>query len=195
MVIVEAGSSLQAEAEGLLPLLSSLGQISFVLIKQVGKDWRQALDDLLNFIDDKGIRSASFIAFGDSSVLIQALCLKKPKLLRTIVFFDGATRAHPSKFVKAVEKLEGFLPLGLPFRSDFPGFDGKPFLQRIRCPVLVGLSANADQYRSEQAELLVSGMPTSFFIKFESINIADQLAKVIEDFQAVPAKSPQKNLR
>ena len=195
VILIESGSQFETEAERLQALLSDLGQISIIKIKEIGKDWRQALNDLLEFLDSEGVRSASFIAFEDATVLVQALCLRRPKLLRTIVFIDGVTRAHPSSFVKMVEKIENFLPLGLPFRSDFPGFDGKPFLQRIRCPVLVGLSAKANQYRKEQASLLVSGMPTSFLIEFEPNELEQQIRKAMDEFQQIPVKMPQKNLR
>lgn len=195
IVLIEQDSRLKESAEKVVNLLSQMGQISLIAIRKIGKDWRLALEDILDFIENNGIRSASFIAFEDAAVIVQAICLKKPRLIRTIVFVDGVTRAHPSGFVTLIEKAEKFLPLGLPFRSDFPGFDGKPFLQRIRCPVLIALSAGAEPYVQQQAQLFLDGMPTSFLIDLPQNQFEDCLARAIESFQLVPAKSPQKNLR
>lgn len=194
VLVVEAGSEFEVRAEQLAKQLLDLGQICILKVYLLD-DWRKGVEELLEFFDSSGIRTASFIALGDASVLVQAICLKKVRLIRTLVFVDGATRAHASRFVKFIDRVEGYLPLGLPFRSDFPGFDGKPFLQRIRCPVLIVLSPLASEYRKEQAKLLVEGMPTSFLVDFNNDNFDQGLISAIKDFQEVPAKSPQKNLR
>lgn len=195
ILLVEKGSRFELIAQAIASLLADIGQILLIVVREIGQDWRAASNELLSFIDSNNIRSVSFVAFGDSAVVAQALALRRPRLLRTMTFIDGATRAHPSSFVRLVEKIEGYLPLGLPFRSDFPGFDGKPFLQRIRCPVLVVLSPYADQYRKAQARLFQYGMPTSFLIEIGEDEVEQQIARAIVDFQNIPVKMPQKNIR
>lgn len=174
----------------------SLGQLCVVELDSLAmtQNWQKVVDELIALLDLLKIRNAAFIAFEDASIIAQALCLRRPRLVRTLVFVDGATRAHPSSFVRLLDRVEKFLPLGLPFRSDFPGFDGKPFLQRIRCPVLVALSAGASPYRKEQAKLLVEGMPTSFLKNLSEQEPGADLVAAVEEFQNIPAKCPQKNL-
>ena len=140
----------------------------------------------------RGTRQASFVTFGACGSLVQSLALQELKSVRTIVFIDAATRAHPSDFTKLVDRIEHALPLGLPLRLKQTGFDAKPFLQRIRCPVLVVTSPAATPFQLAEAEVLEAGLPTAWRIQLPAAGEPSALASLVLDFQEIPAKCPQK---
>jgi pimeloyl-ACP methyl ester carboxylesterase len=198
VVLVQKNSDFCVLADKISESLSNLGQTYFLVLEDFGQDWKPALNLLQDFLDSSAIRNASFIAFENSSVLIQALVLKKPKLVRSLVFIDPRTREKSTAFSELIAKLENYLPLGLPFRSDFDGFDGKPFLQRIRCPMLLLLRTSSDPYLNEQIKVMNSSAPTSFFADISSFaadEVESKLDQTIRNFFDVPAKFPQKNLK
>ena len=67
---------------------------------------------------------------------------------------DATTRPHPSTWTRLITRIESLLPIGLPLRSSDVVFNGKPFLQRIRCPVLVLSTAQATPYQMAEAKVL-----------------------------------------
>ena len=157
--------------------------------------WLSISEELRAVFLSKAIRQASIVGLGAAGTLLQRLCLTEPKLVRTAVFVDAATRAHPSKASRMVDWLEEHLPLGLPLRLRQEGFDGKPFLQRIRCPSLVVTTALADDYLHSQAQALASHLPTAWRLRLSSPGEEDQLMQAVLDFYDVAARCPQKNLR
>jgi hypothetical protein len=156
-------------------------------------NWRELTASLLEYLNRKNIRQASFIAFSDASSIVLNLSLNELKLVRSMVIIDAATRPHPSFFQRLVDKLENFLPLGLPLRSYGKGFDAKSFLQRMRCPVLVITSHQAGHYIKTQTEIFKQGLPTAWAETLSDVNPAHQLQQMILEFQQTPAKCPQKN--
>ena len=158
-------------------------------------NWGEFGRQLDTGLTDNRVRQANFIAFGASAVLVQDLALRNAKIVRSAVFVDGHTRP-PSGFVeRALSALEQRLPLGLPFRIRRKEFDGKPFLQRLRFPILLLNTVRANQYQIEQSRMMSELIPTSF-LEIVSGRTAENQAKEIEvllqEFQSVPAKCPQK---
>ena len=198
MVILHfSGSAFEAAARELYNSLENSGQIHLISIKHFSDDWQIALDTLLQFLEQKGIRNASFAGFEDCTVLLQALILKRPKLVRSLILIDPATRARPTAFQEWISRVEHLLPLGLPFRSEIEGFDAEPFLQRIRCPLLLVLASKTDAYKKEQLEKISQRAPTSFFVEIDAshpLEFNRKLHDSILQFFEIPAKSPQKNI-
>ncbi len=155
-------------------------------------NWRELTGKLLQLLGEKGIRQASFIALGEASSIVQSLALTDLKLVRTLILVNASTRPHPTRRARIIRKLEQWLPLGLPFRSDIEGFDSKPLLQRIRCPVLIVSTVGAGKYFHAQADELARGLPTAWQLTLNSSEALSELSDAIEDFQEIPAKCPQK---
>jgi hypothetical protein len=158
-------------------------------------NWQSLTKLLLDLLEIKGIRQASFVSFSDASALVMNISLQDLKLVRTLVLVDAATRPHPSLFSRMIDRLERFLPLGLPMRSYSKGFDAKSFLQRIRCPVLVVTTQRASLFILKEAEILMSSLPSAWYCKLDTIDEVGQLNIQVMEFQKVPAKCPQKNMR
>lgn len=155
------------------------------------RNWGALSRALRGALAEKSVRQCSLVGFGAASAIVQQLLLLEPKLVRTLTLVDGASRAHPSLLMKIADKLEAFLPLGLPLRLKKSGFDSKPFLQRMRCPVLIVSTAQSSAYIKQQAELLSQRIPTSWRCALKSGDQASELSKLILEFEEVPAKCPQ----
>lgn len=161
--------------------------------KITDQNWRELGSALRTFLHAKGIRQASFVGFGAAGTLVQNLCLLEPKTVRTAVLFRAASRAHPSVVGRIVDRLESSLPLGLPLRLAVGGFDSRPFLQRIRCPVLIVVPPGASVDERRDAEMMAKRMPTAWEIVLGAENVVDEFTQRVLEFTDVPAKAPQKN--
>jgi hypothetical protein len=157
-------------------------------------NWGELSGQLLAQLKELSIRQASFVGFGAACSLIQNVCLQDIKLVRTAVFVDAASRAHPSALARFIDRVERALPLGLPLRLKNQGFDAKPYLQRMRCPALVVTTETASPHIRNEAELLEAMLPTSWRLDISTSDAVDKLAEQILNFQEVPARCPQKNL-
>ena len=156
------------------------------------KNWAEITRSLETCFDEEKIRQASIVAFGSASTIAQHLSLLSQKRVRSLILVDAETRPHPGPWSKMTDWLEKQLPLGLPLRSNSEAFDGKPFLQRIRCPVMVVTSPEADSYTLFEAETLLERLPISWRSELSVDDSANQLARLAVEFQDVRAKCPQK---
>jgi pimeloyl-ACP methyl ester carboxylesterase len=157
-------------------------------------NWKILSQKLLEKLDQLAVRQASLVGFGSASSLAQYLALTEIKLVRSLVLINATCRPHPNWRDRLIDRLEGALPLGLPFRSSTEGFDSKPFLQRVRCPVLLAVTIDADLFIRSQVAEMEKVLPTAWMIALDSANQSAHLAKLVEEFQEVPVKCPQKNL-
>jgi pimeloyl-ACP methyl ester carboxylesterase len=157
------------------------------------EQWALVAEELFTTLSTLSIRQAHLVSCGaGGSALAQALMLAKPKLVRTMILVDPATRAMPTILDRAIERVERALPLGLPFRSTQIGFDSKPYLQRMRCPVLIVTTARASAYENGEAATLVASLPTAWVAHIErSEQEAQYLLSQWRAFQETPAKCPQ----
>ena len=147
VLLIEKGDSEPAPRQLVEALQSRTRALLIEAPPILDSGWEEQSAAFGQFLASNGIRQASFVTFGACGSLVQALALREPKLVRTIVFINAATRSHPSAITKFIDRVEHALPLGLPLRLRESGFDAKPFLQRIRCPVLVVTSAKASANR------------------------------------------------
>jgi pimeloyl-ACP methyl ester carboxylesterase len=192
VVLHERGDTLRL-ATTLTETLSTKGRVLRIETPVVNdQNWEDLTTALLALLSERAVRHAAFISFGACGALVQALALRALRLVRTIVFVDASTRAHPSRMSRVVDQIEKWLPLGLPLRLAQSGFDAKPFLQRIRCPVLVVISPAASPYERSEATVLEAGLPTAWMATLGTANTSEELAALVLEFQEVPAKCPQK---
>ncbi|NBO19860.1 MAG: hypothetical protein EBV03_11700, partial [Proteobacteria bacterium] len=162
VVLHERGDSLPLAA-ALVQTLTAKGRVLQIETPVINDhNWEGLTTELLALLSEKTVRHAAFISFGACGALVQALALQALKMVRTIVLVDASTRAHPSRISRLVDRVEQWLPLGLPLRLAQSGFDAKPFLQRIRCPVLVVSSPAGSAYERSEAAVLEAGLPTAW---------------------------------
>jgi hypothetical protein len=164
--------------------------IKIVIPEVEDANWRAIAAQFRNFHKERSLKHLSYVAFGGATTIVQYEALTNLRNIRTIVLVDATMRPHPSLFLRIVDKIEEKLPLGLPLRFNSDAFDSKPFLQRIRCPILVVTTRHASQYELEQAKQFLSVLPVAWgaTLKAESGELNDLLMQ----FSAVQAKSPQR---
>jgi len=185
-------SRYQQFAQRLYDQLTAGCRALLILLPRIdSRNWREVSDELRETAARKGLRQISLIAFGDAAASAQDLALRQAKLVRSLVLVDAHTRPHPSRCSRLLAAIERSLPLGLPFRRRDGGFDGKPFLQRLRCPVLIA-TTGSDAYAQGEARALHEGAPISWRLECGS---PQELAAALRSFQEIPVKRPQKNLR
>lgn len=158
------------------------------------RNWESLATELRELLRAASIRQASFVTFGAACSLVEFLCLSDLKLARTLVFVDATSRPHPSLWSKLIERIERSLPLGLPLRIGSTALDAKPYLQRIRCPVLVVTSTVANEYTRAEAALFEARLPTSWILNLKSADQVAELSEQVLAFEEVPARCPQKNV-
>ncbi|MEZ4753652.1 MAG: hypothetical protein R3A13_05000 [Bdellovibrionota bacterium] len=156
------------------------------------KNWKQITEALEACIDEAKIRQSSIVAFGSASTIAQHLSLLSQKRVRSLILVDAETRPHPGVWSRCVDWLEKQLPLGLPLRSKSEAFDGKPFLQRLRCPVMIVTSPEADAHSLAEANILLERLPISWKSELSFDNSINELVELAVEFQDVKAKCPQK---
>lgn len=177
-------------------LSKSLSEKSRVLIIQTPiiseTNWRQISDSIIYKLDELKIRQASFIGRDSVTAVIQNIGLAAIRLVRTMVLINPATRAHPSFFINVLDWIDRHLPMGVPFASKGKAFDGKSYLQRLRCPVLIITNDKASYHQLSESEIMSERIPTAWLIREDQ---EDKVKDLIVEFQEVPAKCPQKNLK
>ncbi len=157
------------------------------------ENWSEVTDELIHQLTALSVRQASFVGFGASCSTVQHYALIDLKLVRSMALIDGATRAHPSRATLALDWLESHLPLGLPARASSKGFDAKPFLHSLRCPVLVVSSRAGDAHSRAEAQVLSARLPTAWYADISpEPNEAAALSNLVQNFQQFPAKCPQR---
>lgn len=157
------------------------------------ENWQNLTRGLIELLSKNSLRQASFVGVGPTCALIQNLAIGHLKLVRTMVLVDGTTRPHPTLSSRIIDRIEASLPLGMPFRTKSLGFDGRSFLQRIRCPALVVTSRSATPFLEAQARELAINLPTSWHVILSQPDQSRELADLALEFESVPAKCPQKS--
>jgi hypothetical protein len=195
LLVYEAKGRFEEKVHQLKEILKNDFKVVLLRVAKFSEiDWQLFADSLADTIIDSKLKNFSLISFGSVSSLTIHFYLKYQKLVRSIIFVDALTRPHPSTLTRIIDKIEAYLPMGLPFRSFGSSFNGKPFLQRVRCPCLVITTTHATEQHLADAEILHLTLPTAWTGKVASQNFSLELHELIKDFQNVAAKRPQKNL-
>lgn len=192
-VLLHAKGTYSSFVESITELLAAKARVLVLEFRNLtDSNWEALAEEFTALLDQQKVRQASFIGFGDAGVLVQNLCLHNIKRVRTAIYVDSITRSAPTAFSNFIDSLERKLPLGLPLRLSTSGFDGKPFLQRLRCPSLVVTTHQASSYQLAEAHLLTQNLPTSWSVSLGGSNSERQFVEAVFAFQDVPAKCPQK---
>ena len=163
-------------------------------------------DSILSFCEEleealirEKIKRVTVLGIGPGASIAQALAVSAPKIIRRAIVCNATTRMAPSLGSIIVDRMEKFLPLGLPLRNLSADFDSRPFLHRIHCPVLVLYSKSQRTFVKEQGDFIVERIPNAWIdiLEREPINefgqFSDALLEHIRAFMQVPTKRPQKN--
>lgn len=147
-----------------------------------------------------GLKWATIFGIGTGASVAQALAVNSSRLVRRLVLLDATARLAPSKLIRAIDRLERYLPAGLPFRSLSRQFDSRSMLHRIHCPTLVIVSKSASLYTEEQGRMIALRIPNAWMttlqeVPFSNGDMSEELAALIRNFIDVPVKRPQKRLR
>jgi len=146
-------------------------------------------------IEQQRIKRLTVLGIADGSSVALALAAFNPKLVRRLILLNGTTRVSPGIGSRMIDTIERFLPLGLPLRPLSEDFDARPFLHRVRCPVLVLTTADASPFVQSQAKLLAKAIPNAWKeILTAAGQTAAEFSRVLSQFEELPAKRPQKNL-
>ena len=163
-----------------------------------GKDVISFSEVLLSQIEKLSLKRINLIGFYQGANIVQALTILSPRLFRRVVLIDPMARVSPSLKTKIIDFIEKYLPVGLPFRASTKEFDSRPFLHRIRCPVVVLKSPDASFYTQAESDYIASKIPNCYLVSLkEKIipkNFSDEFLSIVKDFNQSPVKRPQKNL-
>jgi hypothetical protein len=144
------------------------------------------------------LKRITLVGFENGASIVQALTILSPRLFRRAILVDPLSRVSPGFLVRFVDWIEKYLPVGLPFRAINKDFDSRPFLHRIRCPVMVVLSPAESFYNSIESTYIAKKIPNCYLLKMTNVPLensifSEEFLKCLEEFQQSPAKRPQKN--
>ena len=166
-----------------------------------GQDILKFAELVLEEIQKQGLKRITLIGIENGASLVQALSILDPRLFRRAILVDPTSRVSPSFITKCIDWIENFLPVGLPFRAITKDFDSRPFLHRIRCPIMVVQSATQSIYHQIESNYIASKIPNCYQVKAvdnvynEQTNcFSSEFQKYLAQFQESPVKRPQKNL-
>lgn len=137
-------------------------------------------------IEEKSLKRLTLIATDWGGPIAIQYAATFPRNVRRVVLLDARARLTQSILELLIEKVEEYLPLGLPLRPLSRAFDPRPILHRVRCPTLILSSA---EYQNDAAFLLAR-IPNAWSEPLDS----EKLSERISSFLAVPTKQPQKLL-
>lgn len=156
--------------------------------------------DLARALDDAGVKRLTLIGVSGGGSVAQALAVELPGIVRRVLLVDPTARITPSLSTRIIDRVERFLPTGLPLRSLTAAFDSRPLLHRLRCPVLVLVSPSAGLFEQSQARLIARRAPNARLrhlteaLYDDEGHVSGELAGMLEEFNLTPAKRSQKPL-
>ena len=156
------------------------------------------VEQLIGELEARKIKRVTAFGIGPGGTIPQALAVFGAKLVRRIVLLEATTRLEPGVLLRMIDRIEAFLPLGLPMRSLTNEFDSRPLLHRVHCPTLVVATKSSNSFITEQANVLAHRIPNSWLATVDAAYRKDGLAfgpeivQLVEEFLQVPVKRPQK---
>jgi hypothetical protein len=179
-----------------------LPDIQFVIAGEYpdsGLEVEEYVDAVAEWISEKGIRWLYCVGIDDGSLFAQAIAIRHSRLVRRMLLVNPRTRRTESNSGMLLDKLESYIPCGLPLRVKDDDFDSRADIHRVHTPTLVLCSESPGSYGSGQAEFLSERLPNAWKGRMDFSDSADcsvileQILKEAISFRDVPVKSPQKN--
>lgn len=166
-----------------------------------GDDVSSFVEAIRKELEDKRIRNFTLLGIGPGASIAQAFAIFNMRSVRRLVLCNATSRIKPNFWAKLIDRLEKYLPLGLPLRSMTKDFDSRPYLHRIYCPTLVTYSLQEYPYVIEQSKYIGKQIPNSWLNELQNRPITEfgefsqEFIQMLSEFMKVPAKRPQKNVR
>jgi hypothetical protein len=145
-------------------------------------------NEVATVLKEAKVRSVVAVAAASCAPLTICLALCYPKLVRQLILIDPLLRPHPSWLERLASSIERNLPFGLPLRTQHSGFDGEPFIHRLRLPVLVITTKQA----GSQGDKIIKKAPISWKICLTAPLDMNDLWKFLSHFQGVAVKFPMR---
>ncbi len=142
------------------------------------------------------VKRSTILAAGSACNVAQAIAVTNPGSVRRLALVDPQSRMFPTFFTKAIDWLESHLPLGLPLRPTNEDFDSRPFLHRLRCPVLIVNTPEAGIVLRSEAAAMHRRIPNAVLANLRpaASSYQHELGELVKDLLQRPVKRPQKNL-
>lgn len=147
-----------------------------------------------------GVKRTTLLGAGAGASVAQALAVFHPTIVRRVILVDPTARLSPSLGMRIIDRIEHFLPFGLPLRKLSSAFDSRPFLHRLRCPTLILSTPNSGLFLRQQAAYLAKKIPNARLRELTSSAVdarrhwSDPLSAEIKLWSDTPAKRSQKPL-
>ena len=148
-----------------------------------------------------GVKRATLLGAGAGASVVQALAVFHASSVRRVILVDPTARLSPGLGMRIIDRIEHFLPFGLPLRKLNDAFDSRPFLHRLRCPTLILSTPSAGLFHRQQASYLAKKIPNARWRELPSQAVAltskqwsDALSSEIKAWSDTPAKRSQKPL-
>lgn len=152
------------------------------------ESWAHLAERALVIWKERKLKQARVVGLGAAAVLAQKIALEDPKEIRNLAIIDGAPVAKQGWWQRTLSKLDELSPFGLPFRVTGKGFDARPFLHRLRCPVLL-----VEYLGGGELKLLERLIPTAGFLSLSAVpQKVAALCDAVQKHQSVPAKFPMR---
>jgi hypothetical protein len=200
LVVIPDGKLQEAKAQALAEQLSDQF-LPFLVVATLPAQNRvfEFTANLLSKLQEQKIKRATVCGFGGGATIAQALTVLEPKFVRRLILVNPTTRVSPGFASRFVDGLERMLPLGLPLRPLTDTFDSRPFLHRLRCPVLIVGQENSSDYLRQQSKFIATKVPNSWYKILARVQSEDgvllslEMRQLLAEFLSAPVKRPQKN--
>lgn len=159
-------------------------------------NWREISDAVGKVFEERELRQVSFVCFEDLSSIALRHSIDEGKFVRSLLLVEPVCSPHPSLLDRLINKIEEFLPLGLPLRTLTKGFHAPSFLHRVRCPTAVIIRINCSEYIRDQSSFIVRSVPTAMLYESEASELKEiDISFYLEKLSNIPARSPQKQAK
>lgn len=159
------------------------------------------VDKLADAVSEKGIRWLYAVGVKEGSTLAQAMAIRHSKLIRRLMLIDPQSRKEGTTMASFIDKLESYIPCGLPLRKLGDDFDSRSDIHRVHTPSLIILTEEATSFEKAESDFLFNRLPNAWLGVLSNTAIRgaslkskiELLLKQAIDFKEVAVKSPQKN--
>ena len=145
----------------------------------------------------RGVKRSTILAAGSACNVAQAMAVAFPGSVRRLALVDPQSRMSPTLSTKIIDWLESHLPLGLPLRPTNEAFDSRPFLHRLRCPVLIVSTERAGMLLRSEAATMHRRIPNAVLAQLKTVSGSSyqhDIGALVKDLLQRAVKRPQKNL-
>ena len=173
--------------------LSSFGTVHHIVVPELDhQEMNQCFEEFTECLEELKIRQATFVTVGRASILLWKLALTHQRQIRNALIINGETRPKVSWFEKILQRIESYLPLGLPFRVSEGKFYALPFLERFRFPVIVVTTEDAIEDEREESARIAAALPVAWSLTLTLQDAVTEFVAAYNHLISIPPKRPQK---